>query len=67
MYVEDTQRALRVMGPRFVQIYGQAESPTTITALARHHLLDTAHPRHLQRLTFANDRPFASRVCLRRA
>ena len=50
MYVEDIQRALAVMGPRFVQIYGQGESPMTITALARRHLVDTAHPRHLQRL-----------------
>ena len=27
MYVADIQRALRVMGPRFVQIYGQGETP----------------------------------------
>jgi long-chain acyl-CoA synthetase len=38
MYVEDIQRALRVMGPRFVQIYGQGESPMTITALSREEL-----------------------------
>lgn len=50
MYVEDIKRALQVMGPRFVQIYGQGESPMTITALGRAHLLDTAHPRHMQRL-----------------
>ncbi|HEU0201480.1 MAG TPA: AMP-binding protein [Burkholderiaceae bacterium] len=50
MYVADIQRALRVMGPRFVQIYGQGESPMTITALSRRHLSDTTHPRHLQRL-----------------
>ena len=50
MYVADIQRALRVMGPRFVQIYGQGETPMTATALARRHLTDTAHPRHLERL-----------------
>jgi long-chain acyl-CoA synthetase len=50
MYVEDMQRALKVLGPRFVQIYGQGESPMTITALARHHIADAGHPRHLERL-----------------
>ncbi|HEY0856882.1 MAG TPA: AMP-binding protein [Albitalea sp.] len=50
MYVEDIQRALQVMGPRFVQIYGQGESPMTITALSRAHLCDTGHPRFLERI-----------------
>ena len=50
MYVEDIQRAMRVLGPRFVQIYGQGESPMTITALSRHHLGDVHHPDHLARL-----------------
>ncbi|WP_128002876.1 class I adenylate-forming enzyme family protein [Piscinibacter defluvii] len=50
MYLADIQRALRVMGPRFVQIYGQGETPMTATALARHHLADRTHPRHLERL-----------------
>ena len=50
MYIEDTRRALRVMGERFVQIYGQGESPMTITALGRFHLSDTLHPRYLQRI-----------------
>ena len=50
MYLADIQRALRVMGPRFVQIYGQGESPMVGTALSRAHLSDTAHPRHLRRL-----------------
>ena len=50
MYVADIQRALRVMGQRFVQIYGQGESPMVITALPRAQLADTAHPRHAQRL-----------------
>ena len=33
MYVADIRHALATMGERFVQIYGQGESPMTITAL----------------------------------
>ncbi|QAZ40565.1 AMP-dependent synthetase [Methylibium sp. Pch-M] len=50
MYVEDIQDALGVMGPCFVQIYGQGESPMTITALSRQHLADRAHPKWLDRI-----------------
>jgi long-chain acyl-CoA synthetase len=50
MYVADIQRALRVMGPRFVQIYGQGETPMVGTCLSRQHLLDVNHPRYLHRL-----------------
>jgi long-chain acyl-CoA synthetase len=50
MYVEDIKHALSVMGNRFVQIYGQGESPMTITALAREHLADADHPRWEQRI-----------------
>ena len=50
MYVADIQRALRVMGPRFVQIYGQGESPMTITALSRVQLADRDHPRWAERM-----------------
>ncbi|WP_300557272.1 AMP-binding protein [Limnohabitans sp. Rim8] len=50
MYAADIQRALRVMGPRFVQIYGQGESPMVGTALSRHHLQDITHPRYADRL-----------------
>jgi len=50
MYVADVQRALRIMGPRFVQIYGQGETPMVATALSRRHLADIGHPRHLARL-----------------
>lgn len=50
MYAADIGRAIRVMGPRFVQIYGQGESPMVITALSRARIVDTAHPRHAQRL-----------------
>ena len=50
MYLADIQRALRVMGPRFVQIYGQGETPMVGTALSRARIADASHPRHLQRL-----------------
>jgi long-chain acyl-CoA synthetase len=50
MYVADVQRALKVMGPCLVQIYGQGETPMVITALSRRHLTDTAHPRYLERI-----------------
>ena len=50
MYVADIQRALRVMGPRFVQIYGQGETPMVATVLSREQLADTDHPRYLARI-----------------
>jgi long-chain acyl-CoA synthetase len=50
MYVADIRRALLVMGPRFVQIYGQGETPMTGTALSRQQIADAAHPKHDERL-----------------
>jgi long-chain acyl-CoA synthetase len=50
MYAQDIQRALDPMGPCFVQIYGQGESPMTSTALQREHLVDRAHPRWAERI-----------------
>ena len=50
MYAADILRSLDVLGDRFVQIYGQGESPMTITALSRAHLTDRAHPRYQQRI-----------------
>ena len=50
MYVADIQRALATLGPRFVQIYGQGESPMTITALSRQVLADRTHPRWAERI-----------------
>ncbi|KWF30949.1 acyl-CoA synthetase [Burkholderia pseudomultivorans] len=51
MYANDLQQALEVFGPRLVQVYGQGESPMTITALDRDHLADTQHPRWAERAT----------------
>ena len=50
MYLADIIEAVEVLGPRFVQIFGQGESPMTITALARHFIADRSHPRWRQRL-----------------
>ncbi len=50
MYRADIERALDRLGNRFVQIYGQGESPMTITTLAREHHADRAHPRRAARL-----------------
>lgn len=49
MYLADIERALEVFGQRFVQIYGQGESPMTTTALPRHEH-GAAHPRRRERL-----------------
>ncbi len=50
MYADDLRQALATMGNRFVQIYGQGESPMTITALARAQLADRNHPRWAERM-----------------
>lgn len=65
MYVADIERALRVMGPRFVQIYGQGETPMVATALSRNQIADQAHPRYLERLASVGvaQTPVAVRIC----
>ncbi len=50
MYVEDLKLAMARFGNRFVQIYGQGESPMTITVLTRAEHANTTHPRHAERL-----------------
>jgi long-chain acyl-CoA synthetase len=35
MYVSNLERALRLFGPRLYQVYGQGESPMTITGLSK--------------------------------
>jgi len=50
MYVEDCQRALKILGPKLVQIYGQGEAPMTITVLSRNVHMATNDPRYLQKL-----------------
>jgi len=57
MYVEDCLRALAALGPKLIQIYGQGESPMTITVNSRANHADTAHPRYRERLASVG-RPF---------
>jgi len=59
MYVEDARRALERFGPRFAQIYGQGESPMTITVLDKTAIADRDHPRWSERLASVG-RPFRS-------
>jgi long-chain acyl-CoA synthetase len=58
MYVEDALKALDRFGPRFAQIYGQGESPMTITTLSKQEIADRDHPRWLERLGSAG-RPYS--------
>jgi long-chain acyl-CoA synthetase len=50
MYVADLERALMLFGPRLYQLYGQGESPMTITGLTKRMHGDLAHPRWRERL-----------------
>ena len=59
MYVEDALKALDRFGPRLAQIYGQGESPMTITVLSNADIADRAHPRWRERLASVG-RPFRS-------
>lgn len=50
MYLRDIRNALDVMGPRFAQIYGQGESPMTITVLSKSVISDASQPNYETRL-----------------
>jgi len=50
MYAADLKRALDLLGPRLYQLYGQGESPMTITGLDKAMHADRAHPRWEERL-----------------
>ena len=50
MYLADLEEALGVFGPRLAQIYGQGESPMTITAVSKAAHADRDHPRWRERL-----------------
>jgi long-chain acyl-CoA synthetase len=53
MHVADTIEALERFGPHLAQIYGQGESPMTITALSRDDVADRDEPRWRDRLASA--------------
>jgi long-chain acyl-CoA synthetase len=55
MYLADLVAALDAFGPRLAQIYGQGETPMTITALSKQEHADRGHPRwseHMQSVGF---------------
>jgi len=58
MYVADARGAIDRFGPRFAQIYGQGESPMTITTLSKQEIADRDHPHWFDRLASAG-RPFS--------
>ncbi|MGE8602366.1 class I adenylate-forming enzyme family protein [Bordetella trematum] len=45
MYAADMIQALDALGPVIAQIYGQGESPMTITAMRKEAIADRSHPR----------------------
>ena len=53
MYLDDLKQAQTRFGHVFAQIYGQGESPMTITALDKAEHADSGHPRHEARLASA--------------
>jgi long-chain acyl-CoA synthetase len=50
MYLADLERALALFGPKLYQLYGQGESPMTITGLDKAAHADTSHPKYQERL-----------------
>jgi acyl-CoA synthetase (AMP-forming)/AMP-acid ligase II len=50
MYLADLEAALETFGPRLAQIYGQGETPMTITSLSLQDHADTGHPRWRERM-----------------
>lgn len=54
MYLADLEVALTRFGSRLAQIYGQGETPMTITALSKADHADRAHPRWRDRMQSPN-------------
>jgi acyl-CoA synthetase (AMP-forming)/AMP-acid ligase II len=50
MYAADLEKALGLFGPRLYQLFGQGESPMTITGLSQRLHADSGHPRWRERL-----------------
>jgi long-chain acyl-CoA synthetase len=53
MYLSDLRRALALFGPKLYQLYGQGESPMTITGLDKAAHADADHPLFQARLRSA--------------
>lgn len=50
MYLDDLLAGIERLGPKFAQLYGQGESPMTITALSSRVIADSEHPRWRERI-----------------
>ena len=50
MYLADLEEALATFGPRLAQIYGQGETPMTITGLSKADHAGSDHPRWRERI-----------------
>jgi len=50
MYLENLKSAMTALGPCLMQLYGQGESPNTITCVTKEMHTDTSHPRYEARL-----------------
>ena len=50
MYVADLKRGLEMLGPKLYQLFGQGESPMTITGLSKAMHAKSDHPRFEERL-----------------
>ncbi len=50
MYLADLREALTTFGPRLAQIYGQGETPMTITGLSKADHANSSHPRWEERM-----------------
>jgi len=50
MYLADLEAARAALGPHLAQIYGQGESPMTITVLPKAVIEDREHPRWRERM-----------------
>ena len=53
MYLNDLEMALDALGPKFIQIYGQGESPMTISAVSRDILTARSDPQWARRAASA--------------
>jgi acyl-CoA synthetase (AMP-forming)/AMP-acid ligase II len=65
MYLSDTLKALELLGNKLVQIYGQGESPMTISGLPKRIFEDAAHPRYHERLASAGIARTDVQICIR--
>ena len=66
MYLADIIEAVDVMGPRFVQIYGQGECPMAITSLRRDEVADRTSENWQSRLASVGRAQSAVRIRIAR-